>query len=136
MPQDIPATYDGCCKRLLIEHTLLFPKDGLFLEWHNDAAKEWGALGSWALVPSAITYEPKINSRIIKGERTRVGARKDGGTAKGGADTIRDDQGGSGWTVNELAILARRPGQVEVPAELRSDVSAHSFWKQGDHHNV
>ena len=37
---------------------------------HDDAAKEWGALGARALVPSAITYEPKINSRTVQGERT------------------------------------------------------------------
>ena len=24
----------------------------------------------------------------------------------------------------------KRPGQLEVPAELRADVSAHSFWKR------
>ena len=33
--------------------------------------------------------------------------------------------------MNESARLERRPGQVEVPAELRSDVSAHGFWKWG-----
>ena len=27
--------------------------------------------------------------------------------------------------------MARRPGQVEVPAESRADISAHGFWKQG-----
>ena len=28
-------------------------------------------------------------------------------------------------------ILARRPGQLEVPAESRVDVSAHRLWKRG-----
>ena len=28
-------------------------------------------------------------------------------------------------------LLARRLGQVEVPADLRADVSAHGFWKRG-----
>ena len=28
-------------------------------------------------------------------------------------------------------ILARRPGQLEVPTELRVDVSAHRLWKRG-----
>ena len=32
---------------------------------------------------------------------------------------------------NRANTLARRPGQVEVPAELRSDVSSHGFWKRG-----
>ena len=27
--------------------------------------------------------------------------------------------------------MARRKGQVAVPVELRSNVSAHSFWKRG-----
>ena len=27
--------------------------------------------------------------------------------------------------------LVGQPGQVLVPAELRADVSAHGFWKQG-----
>ena len=50
------------------------PKGGLVLAQHDDAAKEWGALGVRALVPSAITYEPKINSRTVQGERTGAGA--------------------------------------------------------------
>ena len=45
-------------------------KGGPFIARHDDAAKEWGALGARALVPSAITYEPKINSRTVQGERT------------------------------------------------------------------
>ena len=31
MPQDIPATCDGCGKKFLIKHALSFPKVGLFL---------------------------------------------------------------------------------------------------------
>ena len=56
--------------------------------WHDDAANEWVALVSHTLVPGAITYEPKINSRAVQGERTRAGARQDGGTAEGGAVII------------------------------------------------
>ena len=65
VPQDIPVTYDGYGKRLSIEHALSCPKGGLVLARYDDAAKEWGALGARALVPSAITYEPKINSRTV-----------------------------------------------------------------------
>ena len=50
-------------------------KGGLVLARHDDDAKEWGALGSRALVPSAIIYKPKINSRTVHGERTGAGAR-------------------------------------------------------------
>ena len=75
MLQDIPATCDGCGKRFFIEHTLSFPNDGLVLEWHACAAKGWGALGARDVVPSAMTYKPKINSRTVQGERTGEGAR-------------------------------------------------------------
>ena len=37
---------------------------------HENAAKEWGALGAQALVPSVINYKPKINSRTVQGEST------------------------------------------------------------------
>ena len=30
-----------------------------------------------------------------------------------------------------MSEFAKRPGHVSVPAESRSDVSAHSFWKRG-----
>ena len=90
-----------------------------------------GSLGSRALVPSAITYEPKINSRTVQGERNEAGAQQDGGIANGSADTVEESQGGSGWTVNGEAILLGRLGQVEVLIESRADVSAHGFWKRG-----
>ena len=40
IPQDIPATCDGCGMRFLIEHALSCRKGGLVLERHDDAAKE------------------------------------------------------------------------------------------------
>ena len=39
MPQDIPATCDGCGKKFSIEHALSCPKGGLVLARHDDAAK-------------------------------------------------------------------------------------------------
>ena len=39
MPQDIPATCDGCGKKFLIKHALSFPKGALVLVRHYDAAK-------------------------------------------------------------------------------------------------
>ena len=67
------------------------------------------------------------------GERTRTGAWQEGGTSKSGADIVGEAQGDGriGRTVNRVDALARRPGQVEVTAESRVDVSAHGFWKQG-----
>ena len=61
MPQDIHATCDDCGKKFSIEQPLSCPKGGLLLARHDDATKEWGALGSRILLPSAITYELKIN---------------------------------------------------------------------------
>ena len=131
MPQDTPATCDVCGKKLSIEHPLSYPKGGLVIARHNDAAKEWGALGARALVLSAITYEPKINSRTVQGERNKLGARQEVGEADGGTDTVGAAQGGRGRTLNGVARLEGKPGQVVVPAESRADVSAHGFCKQG-----
>ena len=33
--------------------------------------------------------------------------------------------------MNKADILAGRPGQVQVPADLRAYVSSHGFWKRG-----
>ena len=76
MTQEIPTTYNGFGKRFSIEHTLSCPNVGLVLALHDDDAKEWVALEARDLVPSAITYEPRINSRTVQGDRTGAGARQ------------------------------------------------------------
>ena len=81
MPQDIPATWYVCGKKLSIEHALSFPKGGLVLARQDDAAKEWGALGSQTLVPSAFTYNPKSILGQCRGrgpgpERGRKGEKR------------------------------------------------------------
>ena len=88
MPQDIPATCNGCGEKFSIEHAISCLKGGLVLACHDDAAKEWGALGSHSLVPSAITYEPKINSKTVQGERTGARSRHEGGEADGSMGTV------------------------------------------------
>ena len=40
-------------------------------------------------------------------------------------------KGVSGRTMNRAARLVGRMGQVQVPAYVREDVSAHDFWKRG-----
>ena len=55
--------------------------------------------------------------------------RQENGAADGGAPTVGDAQ--EGRTVNGAVRLIGRPGQVQVPAESRTDVSAHGFWKHG-----
>ena len=87
MPQNIPATRDGCGKKFSIYQALSWTKGGLVLARHDEAAKEWGNLGSQALVPSTITYKPKISSRTVQGERIGDGARQEGGGANGGTKT-------------------------------------------------
>ena len=57
--------------------------------------------------------------------------RQENGTANGGADTVVESQGGRGRTVNGAVGLIGRPGQVELPAYSRADVSSHGFWKWG-----
>ena len=88
MPQDIPATCDGCSEKFSIGHALSCPKGGLVLLWHGDTAKEGGALGSRALFPSTITYEPKINSMTVQEGRTGAGARQEVEEAGGGTETV------------------------------------------------
>ena len=39
MPQDIPATCDGCGKRFSIEHSLSFSKGCLVMARHDETAK-------------------------------------------------------------------------------------------------
>ena len=131
MPQDIPATCDGCGKMFLINQARAYPKGGLVMAHHDDAAKEWGALRARALVPSTITYKPKINSRTVQGERTGAGARQEVGESYGDTETVGESQGDRARTVNRAARLVGQPGQVQVPAESRSYVSAHGFWKRG-----
>ena len=58
-----------------MSHDLVCSKNVLVLAWHNDATKEWGALVTWALNQLCISYEPKITSRTIQGERIGAGAR-------------------------------------------------------------
>ena len=60
----------------------------------------------------------------MQGEKTWAGARQEGGEADGGTYTVRR-------TVKRAAKVVGKPGQVIVPAESRSDVSAHGFWKRG-----
>ena len=72
MPQDIPVTCNGCGKKLSFDHPLSCPKGALVLERHDGATKGWVVLGAGALAPSAITYKPKINSRIVHGGEEQV----------------------------------------------------------------
>ena len=67
-------------------HALLYPKGGLVLVRNDGAAEEWGALSARALNPSAIYYEPIINSRKVQGERNEDGERVVTGSQEGGGN--------------------------------------------------
>ena len=72
------------------------PKGGQIMARCGDSTKEWGALGSRALIPSAISYEPKIYSRTVQGGRTGARARQEGGTAEDGVVIVGVPQGVGG----------------------------------------
>ena len=55
MPQDIPATSDGCGKKFSIQHDLSCLKGGLVLARQVDATKEWDTLRDRDLIPSSIS---------------------------------------------------------------------------------
>ena len=90
MPQDIPATYYGCGNRFSIEHAVSCPRGEIIPARHDDLTKEWVDLGARYLVPSDITYKPKINIRTVQGERTGAGARHGCETDAGGVNMVGD----------------------------------------------
>ena len=83
MPLNLPVDCSSCGKKFLLPHALSCPKGGLVLAQHNDEAKEWGALSAWDINPSFISYQPKINSRTVQGERNGSGAWVATGTQEG-----------------------------------------------------
>ena len=60
---------------------------------HENDTKEWGALGSQALTPITMSYEPLINIRTVQEESTRTGAQMEVETSGSGMDIDREDQG-------------------------------------------
>ena len=83
------------------------------MPWHNDNAKEWGALSARDLNPLYIYYKPKINSRTLQGDTDKAEARV----------ATR----GQGVQVNQYGQGAI--GQETVTGESWVDVSIHGFWK-------
>ena len=75
IPLNLPTDCSGFKKKFTVDHTLPCPKEGLLLVSHDDTTNEWGALGGRVLTPSAIYYEPHINSRMVQGGRTGSGER-------------------------------------------------------------
>ena len=75
VPLNLSTDCDGCGQKFSVPYALSFPNGALVLARQNDAAKEWGALLARAINHSAISYEPKINSRTVQGERNRAGVR-------------------------------------------------------------
>ena len=69
-----------------------------------------GDLGSQYLTPSAISYEPQMNSRTEQGERTGSGALREGETDEGitAIDVEAQEGGRNGWM--RASEMRRRPG--------------------------
>ena len=61
---------------------------------HDNYAKDWGAIGSWDLTPSAIYYKHQTNSRTVHMKLTGSGARREGETSEYGIDIDGKVQGG------------------------------------------
>ena len=110
MPQDIPATCNGCSKNFSIKNALSFPKSCLVIAKNDDAAKKWGTLGSLALIPSDNTYETKINSKKMQGGATGAGEQQEGGGVDRGAYTVGEAQRSRIWTLSGATILVGQPG--------------------------
>ena len=83
------------------------------MEWHNYAAKEWGNLLARDINPSATSYEPKINSRIVQSDRNGDGARVATGEQEDKEQEVRE-----GAT-----------GQITVTDKAQANVSVNGFWK-------
>ena len=100
----------------------------VFLAQHDNSENNGGNLGSRALTPTDISYEPQINSRTVQEERTVAGALRKGETAKIGTVISGKSQGGRRnlQTKNGEAGLGRSRGQVSVSVELRGNV-IHGF---------
>ena len=94
MPLNLPTDYDVCGKKFLVPHALSCPKVGLVLELQNDAAKEWVTLLAQALNPSYISYESKINSRTVRGDRNGAIARVETIVREGGENKDREGETG------------------------------------------
>ena len=76
-----------------------------------------GDLRARALIPIDISYEPKINSKTVQGEKTGTGAQQEGGTDKGSVVIFKEAQGGggNGQERNRAAEFMRSLVQVELP---------------------
>ena len=92
-------------------HSLSCPKVGLFLSRKHNAANKWVALSSQPVNSKYISYEPKINSRRVQGERNGDVVRISTGS--------QEDQG----TQDREGVT----GQAMVPDESRADVSIHGL---------
>ena len=63
------------------------------------------------MIPSAISYEPKIDSTAVQGRSTRARVQQKGETAEGGAVVFRWVQGVNEMDGMEMERLIWRGGQ-------------------------
>ena len=128
IPLELPMACDGYRKKLTDDHAMYCQKGGLVLIRHDNAAKEWGALGPQGLTPSNMYYEPCINIRMVQGERPGAGAKMTEGEAWNNAATGNQENGSrrSGGT-GEVTLGEKN--REEDPEEMRANVGTHGLWK-------
>ena len=84
--------------------------------------------------PLSVVILPTNLKEIVgqcRGRGPGAAVQQEGGESGGGMEIIGEAQDGQERMVNGSARLVGKTGKVQVPAESREDVSAHSFWKRG-----
>ena len=65
MPQDIPATCDGCSNNFSINHTLSCPKLVHVMLWSDNTSNYWGSLGSDICYTNTHTHTHRISLGVF-----------------------------------------------------------------------
>jgi hypothetical protein len=153
LPLGLPDRCDGCGATMTVEHALTCKRGGLVMIRHDNTTKEFGELAARALTPSAVSYEPLINSRTATGGRRSGSDGGRGGKGLGGETEWGTTAGGSGngggqtprgTPARRTDGTARREtgtgtgggivdggGDImEAWAETRGDLAVDSFWKR------
>ena len=91
------------------------PKEAFFQHGTMIRLSNGASLSSQAVNPNAISYEPKRNSRKVKGKRNGDRARAATGSSGGQENKIRE------------SVMV----QAIFPNKSWADVSIYGFWKWG-----
>ena len=113
---ELPQKCDGCGANFSVDHALTCHKGGLILQRHNDLAKEWSALCSQALTPTAVTAEPLIHSG-----RTAAPEANSDSHSNSNANNHPDARGDVGahgfWSRQRTTIFDIRITDTDAPSQ-------------------